>query len=74
VKSDACEVRLKRDGDRRSGGRHPTTTSLSFRGGVLPYSRASLSYVRELTYSVYLCIFCLHFRECTSHIVYHCDI
>ena len=51
---DACEVRLKRDGDRRSGGRRSRTVWLSFRAGVLPYSRASLSYVRELAYSVCL--------------------
>ena len=69
-----AEVRLKRDGDCRSGERRSTAILLSFRGGVLPYSRASLSYVHELTYSVYLCIFCLYFRECTLHIVYHCDI
>jgi len=36
------------------GGRQPTTVPLSFRGGVPPYSRASLSYVCELRYSVYL--------------------
>ena len=40
--------------DCRSGGRRPTAVPPSFRGGVLPYSRASLSFVRELTYSVYL--------------------
>ena len=63
VKTSAVEVTTKdrlvatpaEVRDCRSGGRRPATGPPLFRGGrVLPYSRASLSFVRELIYLVYL--------------------